>query len=195
MQVCSAYITWQKQFKPYQVPSVLDGVVVIGALTRRPLLHSMYNLKAAQTNVQWYLRHIPPTRRVWHKAFWRWAPGQSRTPDTPNISVGYVGIPLKKGRFKRPAINLTSPRRARAWGGSPRDLSSMSVSPAWRECWAPLVASTDWLSPETRHTRLDLRRWKYGQPKDVLSTGLVKSKRTCNIVLFVYLYKFVHGSY
>ena len=49
MLICSMYIIWPKQFK---VLTVVSSIVVIGALTYCALLHYIYNLKAAQMNVQ-----------------------------------------------------------------------------------------------------------------------------------------------
>ena len=48
----------------------------------------------------WYLSFIPPTVRVWHKAFFRWVQAQGLSRDMPGSSKnasGPVGIPLKRG--------------------------------------------------------------------------------------------------
>ena len=53
------------------------------------------------------------------RSFLRWARAQDRSPDTAGIPQNVSGpdsIPLKKGCFRCQAINLTPPRRVRAWG-------------------------------------------------------------------------------
>ena len=49
---CSAYITWPNQFKQWKVLAMVGSIVVVGALSRFSLLHSMRDLKVAQMNVQ-----------------------------------------------------------------------------------------------------------------------------------------------
>ena len=49
---------------------------------------------------QRYLSSVPPTGRMWHKAFLRWVRAQGLNPDAPGIrknASGPVGIPLKRG--------------------------------------------------------------------------------------------------
>ena len=50
--VCSTCLMWPKSFKPGKLHTVVDSFVVVGALTRCALLHSVYALKAARMNVQ-----------------------------------------------------------------------------------------------------------------------------------------------
>ena len=52
MLVNRVYITWPIQFKLFEVPAIVGSIVVVGALTRCTLLHSMCDLKVTQTNVQ-----------------------------------------------------------------------------------------------------------------------------------------------
>ena len=68
-----------------------------------------------EVGIRRYWSYVPPTGRVWHKAFLRWIRSQGRSPDTPGglkNASGYVGIPLKG----RQAINLAHPRNVRVWG-------------------------------------------------------------------------------
>ena len=66
--------------------------------TRRPWKNSLYvSLRVGVSN-WWYLSSVPPTGRVWHKAFLRWVQTQDRSPHAPGISKNAsnpVGIPLK----------------------------------------------------------------------------------------------------
>ena len=50
--VCSAYISWPKQFKLWKVLTMVGSILVVGMLTCCALLHSMCELKAAQLNMQ-----------------------------------------------------------------------------------------------------------------------------------------------
>ena len=43
---------WLKQFKSCKVPAVVNNIVVVGALTRCTLPHSVCGLKTAQIKVQ-----------------------------------------------------------------------------------------------------------------------------------------------
>ena len=52
VQVCSTYITWLKQFKPWKVPSVVGSIMVICALTCCEMLHTMCDLKVTQMKMQ-----------------------------------------------------------------------------------------------------------------------------------------------
>ena len=45
-------IIWPKQFKLWQLPTVVGSIVLLGVLTHCILLHSMCDLKPAQMNVQ-----------------------------------------------------------------------------------------------------------------------------------------------
>ena len=47
--ICNMYITWMKLWKVY---TIVDSIEVFGVLTCCALLHSMYDLKAAQMNMQ-----------------------------------------------------------------------------------------------------------------------------------------------
>ena len=52
--VCTSfwYITWQKQFKIWKVPTLVDSIMVVSLQTHCALLHSMCVLMTAQVNVQ-----------------------------------------------------------------------------------------------------------------------------------------------
>ena len=43
---------WPNQFKPWSVSTVVDSIVVVGALTCCALFHSVCDLKASQMNMQ-----------------------------------------------------------------------------------------------------------------------------------------------
>ena len=68
-----------------------------------------------------YLLFVLPTGQVWHKTFLggsrRRSAAQTR-PVAPKMPWAPSGYPKNK-RLKRHAINLTHPRRVRAWGDGP----------------------------------------------------------------------------
>ena len=45
--VCSAYLTWPKQFKPWEVTSDIGSIVIVGALIHSALFHPMCDLSHA----------------------------------------------------------------------------------------------------------------------------------------------------
>ena len=51
MLVCGAYITFLKQFKPWQVLTLHSCIVIVDTLTRFSLLRHICHLKAAQISV------------------------------------------------------------------------------------------------------------------------------------------------
>ena len=66
------------------------------------------------------MSYVPPTGRVWHKAFLGGVRPQGRIPDTTSGSQNAkssVGIPLKG---PSQAINLAPPKRVRVWGDGPQ---------------------------------------------------------------------------
>ena len=86
--------------------------------------HHLYlaDWNQAYNPYQRYFSSVPPSGRAWHKAFLWWVQTQSRSPDAPGIpknATGPVSIPLKQGRPRCQAINLTPPRRVKAWGTAP----------------------------------------------------------------------------
>ena len=65
--------------------------------------------------------------------FFRWVRAQGRSPHTPGISKnasGPVGIPLKKGRLRRQAMNLTPPTGFRTWKTAPLRRTSTKCQPS-----------------------------------------------------------------
>ena len=64
------------------------------------------------------MSYAPPVYECGTRPFLRWVRSQGRSPDasgSPKNASGRVGIPLL-GRHRRQAINLTPPRRFKAWG-------------------------------------------------------------------------------
>ena len=49
--VCNMYIRWLKNFKPWELPAVVTGILVV-VLIHWVLLYSICNLKATQMNVE-----------------------------------------------------------------------------------------------------------------------------------------------
>ena len=71
----------------------------------------MCKVSTWQSLIKRYLLTAPPNGQGWHKAILRWFRAQDRSPHAPGSSKnasGHVGIPLK--------INLTPPKRVKAWG-------------------------------------------------------------------------------
>ena len=103
------------------VPQILHRLLVSrewGKLSSN-MTYSINNVNPAKLHKgQRYLSSIPPTGRVWHKAFLRWVWAQGRSADA-------LGIPKnasKKGHLRCQAINLTPPRRVKAQGDAPLKL-------------------------------------------------------------------------
>ena len=105
-------------------------------------LHRLHFFREVRTHLQRYLSVVPPTERVWQKAFLRWVRVQGCIPDTPGITKnasGPVGIPLKKGRLRLQAINLTTPRRVKAWETPPPVARGMSSDEVHLTRYVPLI--------------------------------------------------------
>ena len=101
-----------------------------------------------------YLSSVPSTGRVWHKLFLRWARAQGRSPHAPDIfknASGPVGIPLKIPRLRRQAINLTPPKRVKAWGNGPLEARGMSSDE---------THSTRTVQHTTHPTEVSAIKWK-----------------------------------
>ena len=52
MLFCGVYITWLKQLKLGKVSAMVGSILVIVVPIRFALVHSVFNLKAAQINIQ-----------------------------------------------------------------------------------------------------------------------------------------------
>ena len=103
---------------------------------------------------------VPPTGRVWHKAFLKVNSGAGPQPRQTQYSpkcLGPHGHSPKKSRLRCHAINLTPPKRVKACLDAPLKLE---------------------VCPERRHTRPDPCRWYHGPPKRDPSTGFSWLKST-----------------
>ena len=128
---------------------------------REKLIHAFLKGINPKVNVivQRYLSTVPPIGRVWHKAFFKMGPDTGLLPIRARHYPKFPGPRRHSPKKRRPrhqAINLTPPRRVKAW---------------WRR---PPEAC-----PVTWHTRPDPCRWHHGQPKCDPSTGSSWLKRNC----------------
>ena len=88
----------------------------------RPRLDELIDCPAQMTDCQWlikqYLSYIPPTGRMWHKAFLGGS-GRKDEPQTRLVAQKYFGprrhLP-KEERLRFQLINPAPSRRAKAWG-------------------------------------------------------------------------------
>ena len=105
-----------------------------------------------------YLSAVPPTGWVWHKTFFKVGlgtePKPRRTQHSQKCLEPCQHSP-KKGCLKHQVINLTPPRRVKAWGDGPLRLKVCQV---------------------TRHARPDLCCWHHGLLKCFPSTGFCCSQ-------------------
>ena len=94
---------------------------------------------------RWYLLSAPPTRQVWHKPFFWWVQAQGHSPDTPGTSknaMSPVNIPLR-----HQAINLTLPRRVKAWREGPLRFKDASQCAPWPTNRPPPQPECTWPDP------------------------------------------------
>ena len=77
MLVCSAYITWLKQFKLWQVTTEVNNIMVVGARTQCALLYSICDLKIALINMQHSL--------IWKLMLYKFKLGYNAIEATKNI--------------------------------------------------------------------------------------------------------------
>ena len=124
--VCGIDITWSKQFKPWKLSTVVTSIMIFGVLTHCILLHSVYDLKAIQMNVQCCL--------IWKLMLYEFKLSHNTAGTTKNTcakgedALDHCTITKRFKKFPSDCKNITNQAR---WG-RPKTMDSEAEKQIWR---------------------------------------------------------------